>query len=154
MAIPSRCPAQGGVRIRGNSRKGFPMSATLGELAKLVEGRLVGDGSIEVLGAATLLDAGPGDITFVDRDEKAEKLAATHARAAIVPAGFPADRLTMPPIALADVHQAFTRIVLPFRPARSSGRLGISPRAIVSPSAQIAEDVDIHAGATVGDDVV
>ena len=121
------------------------MSATLGELARLVEGRLVGEGSIEVLGAATLLDAGRGDITFVDRDEKAEKLAATHARAAIVPAGFPADRLTMPAIAVADVHQAFTQIVQYFRPARSGGRLGISPRAIVSPTARIAEDVDIHA---------
>jgi UDP-3-O-[3-hydroxymyristoyl] glucosamine N-acyltransferase len=130
------------------------MAATLGELASLVEGRVVGDGSVEVLGAATLLDAGPGDITFVDRDEKAEKLAATHARAAVIPIGFATDRLTMPAIAVADVHQAFTRIVQHFRPARSNGRVGISPRAIVSPSARIAEDVDIHAGATIGDDVV
>jgi UDP-3-O-[3-hydroxymyristoyl] glucosamine N-acyltransferase len=130
------------------------MAATLGELASLVEGRVVGEGSVEVLGAATLLDAGPGDITFVDRDEKAEKLAATHARAAIIPAGFPADRLTMPAIAVADVHQAFTRVVQYFRPARAGGRIGISPRAIISPSAQIADDVDIHAGATIGDDVV
>ncbi len=130
------------------------MSVTLGELARLVEGRVVGDGSIEVLGAATLLDAGPGDITLVDRDEKAEKLAATHARAAIVPAGFPTDRLTMPAIAVADVHQAFTRVVQHFRPGRRGGRHGIDRQATVSPSARIAEDVDIHAGATVGDDVV
>jgi UDP-3-O-[3-hydroxymyristoyl] glucosamine N-acyltransferase len=130
------------------------MAATLGELARLVEGRLVGDGSVEVLGAATLLDAGPGDITFVDRDEKAEKLAATHARAAIVPAGFPIERLTMPAIAVADVHQAFTRVIQLFRPSRSSGRSGISPRATISPTARIAADVDIHAGATIGDDVV
>ncbi|HTU24108.1 MAG TPA: UDP-3-O-(3-hydroxymyristoyl)glucosamine N-acyltransferase [Pirellulales bacterium] len=130
------------------------MSATLGELATLVDGRVVGSPSIEVLGAATLLDAGPGDITFVDRDEKAEKLAATHARAAIIPAGFPTDRLTMPAIAVADVHQAFTRIVQHFRPVRNSRRIGISPGAIVSPTAQIGQDVDIYPGATIGDDVV
>ena len=130
------------------------MAATLAELAILVEGRLVGDGSVQVRGAATLLDAGPGDITFVDRDEKAEKLAATHARAAIVPAGFPAERLTMPAIAVTDVHQAFTRVVQHFRPSRRGGRRGIDPRAYVSPSAQIGEDVEIQAGATVGDDVV
>ncbi len=130
------------------------MAATLGELARLVEGRVVGDGTVEVLGAATLLDAGPGDITFVDRDEKAEKLAATQARAAIIPAGFPTNRLTMPAIAVADVHQAFTRIVRHFRPVRDNQRVGISPRAIVSPTALISDDVDIHPGATIGDDAV
>ena len=97
------------VAIAKSPRGRIPMAATLAALASLVEGRLIGDGSVEILGAATLLDAGQGDITLVDKNEKAEQLAATRARAAVVPCGFLADRLTMPAIEVKDVHRAFTK---------------------------------------------
>src|SRR5580698_4983305 len=114
------------------------MAATLAALASLVEGRLIGDGSVEILGAATLLDADQGDITLVDKNEKAEQLAATRARAAVVPCGFLAERLTMPAIEVKDVHRAFTQIVMHLRPPRAVRRVGISPLAHVSPTARIA----------------
>ncbi len=129
------------------------MAVTLAALARLVEGRLIGDGSIEILGAATLRDADRGDITLVDKNEKAEQLAATLARAAVVPCGFEHDRLTMPALEVADVHRAFTQIVMHLRPPRTTARIGISPHARVSPSARIAADVDVHPGATIGDEV-
>ena len=47
------------------------MQATLAELAALVGGQLVGDGRLVILGAATLGDAGPGQITLVDQADKA-----------------------------------------------------------------------------------
>jgi UDP-3-O-[3-hydroxymyristoyl] glucosamine N-acyltransferase len=129
------------------------MAATVAALASLVEGRLIGDGSVEILGAATLLDAGPGDITLVDKIEKADQLAATRARAAVVPWDFQPDRLTMPAIQVRNVHEAFTQIVQSLRPAPVRRRIGISPLAIVSPSARIGHDVDILPGATIGDEV-
>jgi len=129
------------------------MPTTLAALAKLVDGELIGDGSVIVSGAATLIDACGGDITLVDRSEKAVSLAATPARAAVVPRGFPLEALTMPAIAVDDVHRAFTAIVSHFRPPRFRRREGISPGASISPSATLARDVEIYAGATVGDNV-
>ncbi len=128
------------------------MAATLATLARLVGGRLIGDPDLEILDAATLPDAGDGDITLVDKSEKAEQLAATRARAAVVPVGFRLELLTMPAIEVKDVHRAFTAIVLHLRPPRVQRRVGHSPAAHISPTARIAADVDIHPGATVGDD--
>jgi UDP-3-O-[3-hydroxymyristoyl] glucosamine N-acyltransferase len=129
------------------------MAAILAVLARLVDGHLLGDGAVEIVGAATLPDAGEGDITLVDKNEKAERLAATKARAVIVPFDFRPDLLTMPAIQVADVHQAFAKIVSHLRPARTARRIGVSPQAIVSPTARISSDVDVHPGATIGDDV-
>jgi len=128
------------------------MGASLAVLAKLVGGELVGCGSIEIDSAATLLDAGAGDITLVDRNERAAKLSASPARAAVVPRGFPTDS-DKPLILVDDVHHAFAMIVAHFRPPRPQQRIGISDRAYVSPSAKLGHNVDIHPGATVGEDV-
>jgi len=129
------------------------MATSLALLAELVEGQLVGDGSTLIQGSATLLDAVAGDITLADKSEKAARLAASGASAAIVPLEFPAEALGMPAIRVDDVHQAFTRVVLHFRPERQRPRVGVSPQAFLSPTARLAQDVEVHAGATIGDDV-
>jgi UDP-3-O-[3-hydroxymyristoyl] glucosamine N-acyltransferase len=108
---------------------------------------------VAVRGAATLLDAKSGDITLVDKIDKADRLAASAASAAVVPANFPCETLTIPVICAEDVHAAFTQIVLHFRPLQKSPRKGVSPRAFVSPSAKLAADVEIAVGATVADEV-
>ncbi len=130
------------------------MPTTLAALAQLVGGDLVGDGSVEIAGAATLLDAGREDITLVDKCEKAGSLASNCARAAVVPVGFPLEGLLMPVIVADDVHKAFTTLVTHFRPPRPELRTGIAPGANVHPTAKLGQDVDVHAGATIGADVV
>ncbi len=127
------------------------MQATLAELAALVDGRLSGDGSLAISGAASLADARPGEITLIDRPERIEALAGSRAAAVVAPRGDLAIRLPM--IQVEDVHQAFAEIVSRFRPPRARKRVGISPEAVVSPTATIAEDVDIHPLATIGDEV-
>jgi UDP-3-O-[3-hydroxymyristoyl] glucosamine N-acyltransferase len=59
----------------------------------------------------------------------------------------------LPAIVVDDVHRAFTAILTHLRPPRQRERLGISPTAIISPTARLAADVDVHAGATIGPDV-
>jgi UDP-3-O-[3-hydroxymyristoyl] glucosamine N-acyltransferase len=44
-------------------------------------------------------------------------------------------------------------VVAYFQPLRRPRRIGISPLASVSPTAQLAADVDVHPYATIGDDV-
>jgi UDP-3-O-[3-hydroxymyristoyl] glucosamine N-acyltransferase len=127
------------------------MQATLAELATLVGGQLVGDGQLPILGAATVRDAGPGQITLVDQAEKAHLLGQCQAAAVVTPKGFAPPGL--PAIQVDDVHAAFAAIVSHFSPQRQLPRIGISPRAVVSPCASIGVGVDIHPFATIGDGV-
>ncbi len=127
------------------------MQATLAELASLVGGELGGNGALTIRGAATVQVAGPGEITFVDGDEKHHRLAGCQASAALVPQDVATEDL--PTIRVANVHDAFAKIVIFFRPQREGRRIGVSPQAFVSPTARLGHDVDIHPGATLGDEV-
>ncbi|MBN2580384.1 MAG: UDP-3-O-(3-hydroxymyristoyl)glucosamine N-acyltransferase [Pirellulales bacterium] len=128
------------------------MLATLGELAALVEGQLVGDGGVAITGAASLGDAEPGQITLIDGDDKNHLLQKSRASAVLAPKGYVPDQL--PAILVDDVHRAFAIIIVHFHPRRQAARIGVSPLASVSPSARIADGVDVHPFAAIGDDVV
>ncbi len=128
------------------------MPTLLAELAQLVSGELHGDGTTIIHGLATLDVAQLGEITLVDHADRANALEQSPATAAIVPRDFPPT--TKPTIAVDDVHAAFAQVVSHFRPPRKSTRCGISRAAWISPTARLAGDVQIHPGATIGDDVV
>jgi len=128
------------------------MATTLGDLAVLVGGTLVGaQAPTSIAAAATLETAGDGDITLVDAADKLHLLGRSRAAAALVPLGSgPLDR---PSIEVADVHAAFAAVITHFRPPRVAPRRGTSPQAVVDPTARIGADVDIHPLATIGADV-
>jgi len=116
-----------------------------------VSGKVLGDCALRIAGFNTLNVAGRNDITLLDSAEKAHFLARSAAGAVVVPLGFePVDR---PAIQVRDVHAAFALIANQFRPARTVSHPGISPQAIVSRSANIVGAVDVHGGATIGDEV-
>jgi UDP-3-O-[3-hydroxymyristoyl] glucosamine N-acyltransferase len=127
------------------------MQATLAQLAAMVDGRLIGDTSLVVSGAAPLGEAGPGQITLIDAADKNGSLARSRAAAAVVPRSLVPDGI--PVIQAENVHQAFSTMVAYFRPPRRCHRIGISPLAAVSPSAKLGQNVDVHPFATIGDDV-
>jgi UDP-3-O-[3-hydroxymyristoyl] glucosamine N-acyltransferase len=127
------------------------MAVTLAELAELVGGTLVGPADLEIQGAATLSVAGPQQITLLDSLDKAHRLQHTAAAAAVVPRLLAAERL--PIIQVDDVHASFGKIVCCFRPLRRPARIGVSLNAVVSPSVRLGSDVDIHPGASIGDEV-
>ena len=127
------------------------MQATLAELAALVDGQLVGDGQTAIDGAAPLCNARPGEITMVDEDERNQFLAACRAAAVVAPKTFLPE--TLPAIQVDDVHKAFGTIIEQFRPPRKQRRTGISPLAVVSPTARLDGDVDVHPFAHIGDEV-
>ncbi|MCA9232097.1 MAG: UDP-3-O-(3-hydroxymyristoyl)glucosamine N-acyltransferase [Planctomycetales bacterium] len=127
------------------------MSTTLADLAELVQGRLQGDPTTKISGAATLEVAEAGQITLADHTVRAQRLANSPAAAAIISADVVCqDR---PTIVVDQVHEAFKLVVAHFRPARLRPQRAISSQAVVSPSAQLGEDVSIHPLATIGDDV-
>lgn len=127
------------------------MSVALHDIARLVQGRLVGDGEIPITGTATISTARQGDITLADNAKLAPQLARCYAAAAIVPTNW--EPAGIPYIAVDDVHGAFAQIVKHFRPPRQQRTGGIHPGASVRPSARIAANVQVQAGASIGDDV-
>ncbi len=127
------------------------MQATVAELAALVQGEVLGDGNVVICGASPLDQAKPGEITMIDKAERAPLLGGSAASAVVVPHGVTVtDR---PAIQVGAIHQAFSAIVSHFRPSRPQPRIGISPLAVISPKARLAADVDVYPFATIGDDV-
>jgi len=112
---------------------------------------LVGDATLIVTGASPIGEAGPGQITLVDSAEKNGSLATSRAAAAVVPRNWVPNGT--PVIQADDVHRAFSTIIAYFRPPRPARRMGVSPLAVVSPTAKLGANVDVFPYATVGDDV-
>lgn len=129
----------------------------LDELARLVGGRVDGDGSLPIRGVNGLAEAGPGEISFLANPTYAPLLAATRASAVVVAEGVPcpvaALRTGNPDLAFARIAARFVEDV--GRPAP-----GVHPSAVVSPRARIGKDAAIGAltvvedGAVIGDGAV
>ncbi|QDS98520.1 UDP-3-O-(3-hydroxymyristoyl)glucosamine N-acyltransferase [Adhaeretor mobilis] len=128
------------------------MTVTLARLAEIVGGRLVGDGSLVVTNVRRLDLAGPTEVTFAADKNRQNELTASQAGAAIVSADIECGE--KPSILVDDVNEAFTKAVLHFRPKRISPQQGVSDLAIVGERVTLGKNVEIHPGATIGNDVV
>jgi UDP-3-O-[3-hydroxymyristoyl] glucosamine N-acyltransferase len=134
-------------------------STTLGQLAELVGGRVHGDAGLSIRGAEVLAEVAANEITLVDHIDRFKQLHSTPAAAVVVSDKIAAEftasgggSVPKSAIIVADVHAAFAAIVSHFRPQRSRAAIGISPRAIISPSARWGNNVNIHPSVTIGDD--
>ncbi|MCE9603361.1 MAG: UDP-3-O-(3-hydroxymyristoyl)glucosamine N-acyltransferase [Planctomycetia bacterium] len=132
------------------------MAHTLGELARLVDGIVHGDPHQPITGASPIMTAAAGELTLIDKPERLKKLAGSRAAAVLAPPAVIEACGTSLPVAaieVADAHGAFAKIIAAFRPQRASSSVGISPQAVISPSARVAAGVDIHPGAVIGAEV-
>ncbi len=127
------------------------MATRLAELAELLGGQLLGDANLLIEGAATLEVARAGEISLLDAADKLTRLARSHASAVIAPRSFNPTEIAA--ILVDDVREAFAKIVNHFYPPRAIVRRGVSPAAHISPSAKLGANLEIHAGATIDDDV-
>lgn len=124
-------------------------SYTLDELAGLVGGRVIGDGSLRVSGLNSLEMAGEGEITFVTSAKMADRLGASRAAACIVPAGVEPG---MACIQAADPDYAATVILRHFL-ARPFQAAGVHPTAHVGIGCEISPEVAIGPLVCIGDRV-
>jgi UDP-3-O-[3-hydroxymyristoyl] glucosamine N-acyltransferase len=121
---------------------------TLGELAALVRGTVVGDPSTPIRGTATLRHASADEISFVDHPKLRDKLVQSAAAAVLVPRDW--TEVPKPTIQVDQVRTAFAQIVAFFRPPHESVRSGVSPQASVDATAEIGDNVEIHPFAVIG----
>ena len=129
----------------------------LGEIAQLVDGEIIAQSAradlanLQISGAGSISRATSQEITFVTSPKYIQNFLDSDAVAAIV--GLDVEVSEKPTIQVEDVTSAFIEIVELFRPPIQREAIGISPQAIVSPSAKISDDVCIHPGAVIMDNV-
>jgi UDP-3-O-[3-hydroxymyristoyl] glucosamine N-acyltransferase len=130
--------------------------ATVEQLAALVRGRLVGDGSVPIRSARPVGEAGPGDITFIENDRYAKMLRTSPASAAIVGPHFrrAAVETSLPMIEVDDPILAFLAVRTHLAGASKPRWSGVHPQAWVAPTAQIGANVAIYPFVFVGDEAV
>jgi UDP-3-O-[3-hydroxymyristoyl] glucosamine N-acyltransferase len=124
-------------------------AVSVNEIVALVSGRYDGP-ELMVTGAATLADAGPGDIAFLANPKYAGLLETTSAGVILVSESLEGSSPRW--IRVSNPYAAMARIVTRYFATRPRPE-GISARAEISPSAQIGERVAVGAFSTIGDDV-
>ena len=125
-------------------------TATVAELARLLDCSFEGNGETEIRGVSSLEKAKKGDLVFLAHPKYRELLEKTQASAAIIPREEKYERI--PVLKSENPHLSFVRAVgLFFKAYRLQP--GIHPTALVSPSANMGKDVAIGAFAYIGDEV-
>lgn len=123
---------------------------TLGELAKYVGGRVCGDPNVEIQSVATLNKADKGDISFLANVKYEKMLSTTRASAVILGAETPNTVTSL--LVAEDPYYAFMQIVVLLHGYRRHKKVGISPRAMISDTAKVGVDCNIHDFVTISDE--
>jgi UDP-3-O-[3-hydroxymyristoyl] glucosamine N-acyltransferase len=122
-------------------------------------GELLGDPAQKITGAASLMEAVPGEISFFADPKYFSRLRKTRASAVFVPANF-AEKIPAAQIRVANPSKAFEQVVLRLAPKPIIFAPGIHSSAIIDPTAKLGARVSIQphavieAGVNVGDDTV
>jgi UDP-3-O-[3-hydroxymyristoyl] glucosamine N-acyltransferase len=129
------------------------MEYRLEDLAREIGGRVRGDGSVVVRAAASLAEAGPGDLSFLHNPKYAPQLASTKASALVLPEG---QASPLPSIVVKNPDRAFGRAAELLAGVPPPPPPGIHPSAVVAAGARVAPDASVgplcvvEEGATIG----
>lgn len=118
------------------------MSMTLGQIAELVEGQLVGDGSIPIHGVGALETAGAGEIAPLHAERLLDAARASSASAFLVNPELAAEIQTAHVI-VALPQAALNRVIDELDLCPGPDQKGVHPTAVVHPDARLADDVAV-----------
>jgi UDP-3-O-[3-hydroxymyristoyl] glucosamine N-acyltransferase len=130
--------------------KGDTVEKDLNELAGLLGGKVIGDGTTRITGIASLDDAGEGQLTFLANPRYAGKVATTRASAVIVPPG--TDSCGKNGIEVASPYLAFAKLLTLFHVAPPEPK-GIMEGACIGRGVVMGENVTVYPGVHVADGV-
>jgi UDP-3-O-[3-hydroxymyristoyl] glucosamine N-acyltransferase len=118
------------------------MKRSLEQVAEHVQGRVVGDGGVEVTGISSITSASAGDLVFVE-DEKNLRLALESRASAVIAGEFAAAAESAKPLLLsAQPRLAFARASR-FLCENANPQTGIHPSAVVHSSVKLGEGVSV-----------
>jgi len=128
---------------------GVMQERTLGEIAEYVGARVCGDPAIKIRAAATLSQAGPGDISFLVNPKYEKQLDSTKASAVIVGQEIPGAGVAL--VVAEDPYFAFAQALVLLYGYRQHQETGLSPRASIAASARMGAGCHVHDFATVSE---
>ncbi|MDI6736350.1 MAG: UDP-3-O-(3-hydroxymyristoyl)glucosamine N-acyltransferase [bacterium] len=128
------------------------MIKTLDEIAKFINGQLIGDKNIFVSQISPIKKAKEGDITFIFDKRELKKNQANQIDATCVVLPEDIETIFCPKIIVENPKLAFARLLELFNPTTLPPP-GIHPTAIISKDAKIGKDVSIGAYVVIGDEV-
>ena len=124
---------------------------SLGEIARAIGARVVGNEQIEIRGIASVASASAGDLVFVE-DQKRLREALESPAAAVILERVPDLSLNKPLLIVPSPRLAFSRAAETLKSSpTSTERRGIHPSAVVVPTAQVAETATVDPWTFVGD---
>ncbi|MBV8726039.1 MAG: UDP-3-O-(3-hydroxymyristoyl)glucosamine N-acyltransferase [Candidatus Eremiobacteraeota bacterium] len=128
------------------------MLGTLDELAGLVHGRVIGDGSIRIERIATVEDAVSGALTFATSESFLTAAMSSPAAAILVPEELASADVSKPLLVVADARLGLARLLTQIMPPRPRGPFRHAS-AVIESDEGIAADVYVGALAYIGNDV-
>jgi UDP-3-O-[3-hydroxymyristoyl] glucosamine N-acyltransferase len=128
----------------------------LSDIAKVVDGEIVGNAETEIGRVAKIEEAVQGDITFLSNLKYKKHVRNTAASALLVARDLSLEEFArrLPPlnfVKVADPYRSFLKLIDIFNPASPGLQQGIHPSALVAQSAHIAPDAAIGAFVTIGE---
>jgi UDP-3-O-[3-hydroxymyristoyl] glucosamine N-acyltransferase len=133
------------------------MKRSLQQIAEAVDGRVQGDGSVEVCGVASIGSAAQHDLVFVE-EEKYLSRALQSGAGAVIAGEFAAGTSTAgssgkPLLISRHPRLAFARAARFLRGTNREGsNVGVHPTAVVRPSSRLAPDAVVEEYAVIADD--
>jgi UDP-3-O-[3-hydroxymyristoyl] glucosamine N-acyltransferase (EC 2.3.1.-) len=134
------------------------MKMTLLEIAQLIDGSIIGDGSIEISGVCGIKEASEGDITFVANPKYIALMKQTRASAIITTAEV--KKAPKPLIIAENPSLAFAKLLALVAPNEAPHFTGIHPTAIIGENVTLGKNVTIQPyvvvedNASIGDNTV
>lgn len=123
------------------------MGKILKEIARQVNGEIVGDEQILITGVNGIKEAGEGDLTFLANPRYSSMLSQTKASAVIT--SLDVTQASVALIRVKDPSRAFAQAVALFQPVEVRHPQGIHPKALIASSAKIAQGVGIGPGVVI-----
>jgi UDP-3-O-[3-hydroxymyristoyl] glucosamine N-acyltransferase len=118
------------------------MKKTLNEIAQLIDGSVVGDGSIVISGVCGIKEAKKGEITFVANPKYVSLMEQTNASAIITTPEIKAS--SKPLILTENPSLAFAKLLSLMAPNETPHHKGIHPTAVVGENVKLGKDISIH----------
>ena len=122
------------------------------EIAKMVEGKLVGDDTIKVSTATSLTNATSSSITFVENPKYNRQFLDSDSKVAIVQEEIPSCNKTQ--IIVKDALQAFIKIALYMKPPLPDYPKGVSQMAQIGEGVKLGNGCTIMAFARIGEGTI
>ena len=119
--------------------------STVGEIALLIRGEVIGDAALEIHGVAKIEEAHPDEITFLANEKYEKFFVTTNAGAIIVGKKFAVTEKKITYIAVDDPYRGFLFVLEHFQTDAKKGNGEIHPTAIIPSSASVGKNVTIGA---------